>query len=247
MAILILEHSADCTAELLVNALRSFGQRLRFIKLHAGQEVPSDLDDVHGVVSLGGPQTVHLMDGPWMQAEMNLLRDAHGAGVPVLGLCLGAQLVAAALGGETAAMTKPEVGWKKVTLSAAGREDPLFAGQPWCVEQFCWHHDHVLKVPPGAMVLASSEACKVQAFSVGLRTYAMQYHAEWSCETVKHQTNTGANEVKAAGENSQTMLQDTERFGQTSERLAKRFFDSVSVLLMPVDRLNPGLVKDLRH
>jgi GMP synthase-like glutamine amidotransferase len=225
MAIVIFEHSADCSAELLIDSLRGFGQRLRVVKLHAGAAVPADLDDVHGVVSLGGPQTVHEMNAPWMQAEMGFLRDAHGAGIPVLGLCLGAQLLAAALGGETGRMPAPEVGWKRMTLSPQGREDAMFAGQPWSVEQFC----------------------KVQAFAVGHRTYGLQYHAEWSAATVKHQVEGGAAELKAAGADAAAILADTTKFADTSARLAKRFFDAVSVLLMPADRLNKGIVKDLHH
>ena len=65
MAIVIFEHSADCPAEILIDSLRGLGQRLRVVKLHAGHAVPVDLDDVHGVVSLGGPQTVHEMNAPW--------------------------------------------------------------------------------------------------------------------------------------------------------------------------------------
>lgn len=247
MAIVIFEHSADCSAELLIDSLRGFGQRLRVVKLHAGQSVPADLDDVHGVVSLGGPQTVHEMNAPWMQAEMGFLRDAHGAGIPVLGLCLGAQLLAAALGGETGRMSAPEVGWKRMTLSPQGREDAMFAGLPWTVEQFCWHSDQVTKLPEGATLLASSAACKVQAFAVGHRTYGLQYHAEWSAATVKHQVEGGAAELKAAGADAAAILADTTRFADASARLAKRFFDAVSVLLMPADRLNKGIVKDLHH
>ena len=247
MAIVILEHSADCPADILIDSLRAFGQRLRVVKLHAGAEVPGDLDDVHGVVSLGGPQTVHEMSAPWMQAEMGLLRDAHVAGVPVLGLCLGAQLLAAALGGETGRMPAPEVGWKDIALTPQGREDALFAGQPWKGPQFCWHSDHVSRLPDGATVLASSVACKVQAFAVGLRSYGIQYHPEWSASTIRREIQSGAAQVQAAGASADSLLAETGNLGPASERLARRFFDSVSTLLMPADRINKGIAKDLHH
>ena len=247
MAIVILEHSADCPADILVDSLRAFGQRMRVVKLHAGGQVPVDLEDVHGVVSLGGPQTVHEMNAPWMQAEMGLLRDAHGAGVPVLGLCLGAQLLAAALGGETGRMATPEIGWKDISLTPQGREDALFAGQPWKGPQFCWHSDHVSKLPEGATVLASSAACKVQAYVVGLRSYGIQYHPEWNAATVRRQLEGGSAEVQSAGGAQETLLAETQRLGPSSERLARRFFDAVSTALMPADRLNKGIAKDLHH
>ena len=247
MAIVIFQHSADCPADILIDSLHAFGQRMRVVKLHAGQAVPVDLDDVHGVVSLGGPQTVHEMNAPWMQAEMGLLRDAHGAGIPVLGLCLGAQLLAAALGGETGRMAAPEVGWKDIALSPQGREDALFAGQPWKGPQFCWHSDQVSKLPEGATLLASSAGCKVQAYAVGLRSYGIQYHPEWSGATVRREIEGGAASVKAAGESVDALLADTQRLAAQSERLARRFFDAVSTLLMPADRINKGIAKDLHH
>jgi GMP synthase (glutamine-hydrolysing) len=247
MAIVIFEHSADCPADLLIDTFRSLGQKLRVVKLHAGQPLPADLDDTHGVVSLGGPQTVHEMNAPWMQGEMGLLRDAHGAGIPVLGLCLGAQLLAAALGGETGRMPAAEVGWKDMHLTPQGREDAIFAGQPWTGPQFCWHSDHVSKLPEGATLLATSAGCKVQAFSVGLRSYGVQYHPEWSGATVKRELEQGAAQVKAAGESLETQLAATARHAAASERLARRFFEACSLLLMPADRLNKGIVKDLHH
>jgi len=247
MAIVILEHSADCPADILIDSLRAFGQRMRVVKLHAGAPVPGDLDDTHGVVSLGGPQTVHEMNAPWMQAEMGLLRDAHGAGVPVLGLCLGAQLLAAALGGETGRMAAAEVGWKEVSVTPQGREDALLAGQPWKVRQFCWHSDEVRKLPDGATLLASSAACKVQAYAVGLRSYGIQYHPEWNAATVRREIETGTASVKAAGESVEQQLALTAQHDAASERLARRFFEACSLLLMPADRLNKGIVKDLHH
>jgi len=247
MAIVILEHSADCSAELLMDSLRTFGQRLRVVRLHAGQAVPADLDDVHGLISLGGSQTVHALDAPWMRDEMNLLREAHGARVPVLGLCLGAQLLAAALGGETGAMAAPEIGWKSITLSAQGCDDALFAGHPWQTPQLCWHRDQVTKLPEGATLLASSEACKVQAYCVGYHSYALQYHCEWSAATMQHHIETSDADLKAAGVSAQTLQEETTRNAPTSARLAKRFFDAINTLVMPADRQNRGIVKDMHH
>jgi GMP synthase (glutamine-hydrolysing) len=247
MAIVILEHSADSPADLLIDSLRSFGQRLRVVRLHAGQPVPSDLDDVHGLVSLGGPQTVHLDDAPWMRAELDLLRQAHVHGVPVLGLCLGAQLLAAALGGETGRMPEPERGWMRVHLSPVGREEPMLAGQPWTGHWFSWHQDQVTRLPDGATLLAGSDLCKVQAYRVGIRSYGFQFHPEWSAATIRKQITGRPVEVQAGGGTVEGMLADTDRLAPGAERLARRLFESVSVLLMPADRLNKGIVKDLHH
>jgi GMP synthase (glutamine-hydrolysing) len=144
-------------------------------------------------------------------------------------------------------MPAAEVGWKDIALTPQGREDALFSGQPWKGPQFCWHSDHVSKLPDGATLLASSAGCKVQAFSVGLRTYGVQYHPEWNAATVKRELEQGATQVKAAGESLEAHLAATAQHAASSERLARRFFEACSLLLMPADRLNKGIVKDLHH
>jgi GMP synthase-like glutamine amidotransferase len=241
MAIVILQHSSDCPADLLVDSLRRHGQRMRVVRLNAGDHVPHDLDDVHGVVSLGGPQTVHLNNAPWMTAEKAFLKAAHEAQVPVLGLCLGAQLLAAALGGETRAMAKPEIGWFEVKLNGVGREDALFAGQPWSRPQMCWHSDEVCTLPPKGQVLASSAACPIHAFSVGLRSYGVQSHPEWNRETILKQIAGGAAELQKAGADAGQLRQRTDAYAADQERLGQRFFDAVNILLMPGDRVSAGL------
>ncbi|MCE9619095.1 MAG: type 1 glutamine amidotransferase [Planctomycetes bacterium] len=241
MAIVIFQHSSDCPADLLMESLRHHGQRIHVIELNAGGVVPPDLDDVHGVVSLGGPQTVHLNNAPWMAPEKAFLKMAHEAGVPVLGLCLGAQLLAAALGGETRAMSKPEIGWHAVKLNAVGREDALFTGQPWSQPQMCWHSDEVSKLPAGGVVLASSTACPIHAFSVGLRSFGVQYHPEWNRETIMGQINGGAAELQKAGLDGNQMRTQTETNAANQARLGRRFFDAVNIVLMPGDRVHQGV------
>ena len=82
---------------------------------------------------------------------------------------------------------------------------------------------------------------------MGLRSYGIQYHPEWSGATVRREIEGGAASVKAAGESVDALLADTQRLAAQSERLARRFFDAVSTLLMPADRINKGIAKDLHH
>src|SRR5262245_32861350 len=108
MSLLVLQHTADEDASRLGATLRDHGHRLRTILLTNGQapsSLPADLDDVSGLVILGGPMNVDQAEQyPWMKREMELIRQAHAAGKPIVGICLGAQLIGAALGGEVAAM-----------------------------------------------------------------------------------------------------------------------------------------------
>jgi GMP synthase-like glutamine amidotransferase len=119
MAILVLQHSRHSGTGHLGAALRTFGQRTRTVRIDEGQALPPDLDDVHGLVSLGGPQSAN-DGGSWVEQELALIREAHERKVPFLGLCLGAQMLAKALGGEVARMAAPEFGWTHVRASGIG-------------------------------------------------------------------------------------------------------------------------------
>ncbi len=160
--------------------------------------VPADFDNVEGVVSLGGPQNVG-EDHAWMQPEIEYLREAHKRQLPLLGVCLGHQLIAHALGGKIGAMEKPEWGFPMVNQHAVANTDIILAGVPWSSRQFQAHGQEVKELPAGATLLQSSEGCRVQAFRAGLRTYAMQYHFECDRDMVKKFAESSKDELPAAG------------------------------------------------
>ena len=95
MSILIFEHSDSTNAERLAVTLRDSGHRLRIIKLHRGESIPDDLDNVDGIISCGGPQSAYDDSVEWLAPQMDLMRDANETGMPVVGLCLGSQILAA--------------------------------------------------------------------------------------------------------------------------------------------------------
>src|SRR5690606_13531156 len=133
---------------------------------------PPDLDNLDGIISTGGPYDPADESLTWMTAELNFLRRAHERATPLIGLCLGCQLLARALGGEVGPMDPSgggvtsggggEFGWHPVTLTEAGKIDPIHAGIGWTTIQPHWHSSEVNKLPPGAIHLASSARCKVQ-------------------------------------------------------------------------------------
>lgn len=184
--IIVIQHSDIGTPGRLGLTLRDHGFRLdvRRPDRDGPGAIPETLDDVAGVLSLGGPQ--NLDEGhEFIAREMVLLRAAHEHELVVLGICLGCQLVAAALGGTVSRMPGgPEVGFHDVSLTIPGQTEPVLAGVPWTSAQFCSHAYEVSKAPEGATVLASSQACKVQAFRAGLRTFAFQYHFECDREQI---------------------------------------------------------------
>jgi GMP synthase-like glutamine amidotransferase len=140
-------------------------------------KLPS-LSGVSGLIVLGGPQTSFSDERfPSRKAEIALLKQAVKKGIPILGICLGAQLLALALGGRTYRREAPEIGFHPVTLSAEGRRDPLFAG---CPEVFSPRHKHFdsFDLPPGAVRLASSEECPEQGYRYGENVWGLQFHFE---------------------------------------------------------------------
>ena len=143
-----------------------------------GEPVPTRLDGADGLVVLGGVMDADETDDyPHLLATMDLLRDAADREAPALGICLGAQLAAAALGGRAyPGPAGEELGWAKVELTEAGRADPVTGALTEPAELFEWHHD-TFDPPPGATLLASGAVYPSQAFRLG-SVVAVQFHPE---------------------------------------------------------------------
>lgn len=149
------------------------------VQLDQGEPIP-ELSGFDGLWVLGGPQQVwQEEEHPWLAAEKAAIRKAvTDLNMPYLGLCLGHQLLADALGGEVATCAAPEVGILPVMLTDTGRAHGLFRGlgpQMTCVQG---HGAEVSRLPDGATVLARSDACDVQAMQVGQRAFSLQFHME---------------------------------------------------------------------
>lgn len=119
----------------------------------------------------------------WLQREEQVLREALAESVPVLGVCLGAQMLARAAGAWVGPAREPEVGWFEVELTEEGRRDPVLGVLPARTEAFQWHH-YTFEIPAGGTELARSDVC-TQAFRVGERAWGIQFHAEVTLEMVR--------------------------------------------------------------
>ncbi len=246
MAIIIFQHSEIGRPGRLGATLRDHGWRLDIRAMHEGGVVPTDLDNVDGVISLGGPQNVDEPrdEWPWMDAEIEFLRAAHERSLPIVGVCLGAQLLAAALGGEVAAMPQAEVGFQTISLSPAGHTETLLSGIAWDSPQLC-HHMREVKTPPaGAVVLASSRRCAVQAFRAGMRSYGFQYHFEADQRLIRDLTHEAKDELHGAGYTETEIEQQIETHYADFARLADRLCVNIATCLLPTARLASARGRD---
>lgn len=173
----VVQHVAAEGPGLIAEAAAAHGITLQVRRMDRGDGLPQ-AREVGGVVVLGGPMAVY--EAPrhaHLRAEVSLLADAIALGLPVLGVCLGAQLLAAALGARVFRGPAPEVGIGEVTLSPDGERDAVLGPCGPVFRVFHWHGD-TFDAPPGAGLLASSSAYPHQAFRSGARQYGLQFHVE---------------------------------------------------------------------
>jgi GMP synthase (glutamine-hydrolysing) len=147
------------------------------VELDAGDVLP-DWRGFDGIIAMGGPMSVNDADAhPWLVDELEAIREAVRAGLPYWGVCLGAQLLAAALGGNVRRGATPEVGVTPVSLAPSSVGDPVFSACPAEFTALHWHGD-TFDLPPGAALLASTPQYPHQALRWGQVAYGLQFHVE---------------------------------------------------------------------
>jgi GMP synthase (glutamine-hydrolysing) len=150
---------------------------------HRSHERPWQWGEIAGLVVLGGPMNVdEVSEFPFLQWEVPWIREAVSRGLPVLGICLGSQLLAKSLGARVAPNHVKEIGWYDVELLAAA-DDLLFGGLNGRHTVFQWHGD-TFELPAGAIQLARSPLCEQQAFRYGTKAYGLQFHVEVTADMV---------------------------------------------------------------
>jgi GMP synthase-like glutamine amidotransferase len=164
---------------------RERGYGWHAVELDKGDSIP-ELESFDLLVVMGGPQDVWQENiHPWLIPEKAAIRRwVADLGRPYLGICLGHQLLAEALGGRVELMQRPEVGLADVELTPDGQRDPLFSGFTSPVQTFQWHGAEITRLPKGAVVLARNAACATQAIRWGHHAYGLQYHVEITPATV---------------------------------------------------------------
>jgi len=202
------------------------------------------LKDFDLLVAMGGPMDVWQEDRyPWLGPEKAAIRHwVKDLARPFLGVCLGHQLLAAALGGVVRLMEQQEIGLAEITLTEAGRRDRLFAGFAASVETFQWHGAEISQLPDGAEVLAMNSSCPVQAFRHGPHAYGLQYHVEITASTVADWSNIPeyrAGLERVLGPDASTRLSElVARRLPSFAASARRLNDNISAIVMAAHSAN---------
>lgn len=175
--ILIVQHTPYEHAAAVQRALESQGIETRVLHPYTGEKYPS-LKTIRGLISLGGPMGANdYEDHPWIEPECKLLRQAVEKNLPVVGICLGGQLLARALGSRVETNSRPEIGWHTVILNETGMLDPLLGSAGALPLVYHWHFD-TFHLPQGATLLGKSRHCERQAYRIGENVYGFQFHPE---------------------------------------------------------------------
>jgi GMP synthase-like glutamine amidotransferase len=161
----------------------SRGHTVTRTRLYEDEPLP-EVEELGLLAVMGGPMNVYqYRSHPWLRKEKAFLEQAIAAGVPALGVCLGAQLLADVLGGTVVQNDRIEIGWFPVRLTPAADDSNLFKSMPAEFTAFHWHGD-TFDIPPGATRLAESAACANQAFEYAGRIVGLQFHLEYTADSI---------------------------------------------------------------
>ena len=208
--VFVLQHSPCETLGVIAEALASVGCVVRTIRSYAGKPIPATLGEATGLIVMGGPMGVYESARyPFLLEEMRLIDEALRAGTPILGVCLGSQLLAATLGAQVIRAAAKEIGWHPVTLAPAATWDRLWSGVEPNFVAFHWHGD-IFELPQGAVALASSAATACQAFRYSEQAYGLLFHLEVTQEMIDQMVNTFAGELREARVEADRVIRETQ-------------------------------------
>ena len=192
-------HGENVRAGIFGAEIEERGDKLEEWSLAWDAPPPRPLDDYGAVFVFGGAMHADQDERhPWLREENFLLQRLLGLHIPVLGVCLGAQLLAKAAHADIGPCGEPEIGWHEVELSEEGREDPVLGVLPERFDAFQWHY-YTYGLPAGAEELARSRNC-TQAFRLGEHAWGIQFHAEVTHEQISGWVEEDEREVPGGGE-----------------------------------------------
>jgi GMP synthase (glutamine-hydrolysing) len=193
--VLVVQHEQVEGLGTIAESLAEVEVEARYLRAFAGATVPHEIGEASGLIVMGGSMGVYDAPRyPFLRDEMRLIESALRTATPILGICLGSQLLARVLGAEVAPAGQKEIGWFDITLSESAQSDPLWSGISRTFPAFHWHGD-VFPLPAGATHLASSAMTPRQAFRVG-RAYGLLFHLEVTAGIVRDMIGTWPEELR---------------------------------------------------
>jgi len=229
MEVVVLQHAAPEGPAAIGDALRRRGIGMRTIRIDQGEPVPGSMAGAAGLVVMGGPMSAY-DPLPHIRAELQLIERALKEQAPILGVCLGSQLLAAALGARVSSSGRKEIGWHEVRLTEAARQDALWQGIPERFMGFHWHGD-IFELPKGAASLASSSLTTQQAFRSGANAYGLLFHLEVGGPQVRDMVTTFADELTAARIPSDPILEGIAAHLRALQHIGAQVFERWAALV----------------
>ncbi|MCL6612796.1 MAG: type 1 glutamine amidotransferase [Peptococcaceae bacterium] len=233
MKALLVQHQREVPPGRVLEVLEDLGWEAEVLLMEDGHSVPSFLDGYDCLVLLGGTMNVDDVAGyPYLEKLRLFTAGALEKGFPVLGLCLGAQLMSRAAGGRVHRNRCGEIGWRRVRLTGDGLGDRLLEGTGEYIEVFHWHEDS-FDLPDGSVLLGKSEVCPHQIMRIGKWSYGFQFHPEVDRETVLSWIGSCRDEVesKLGPDGPERLIRQTEekmpRYRRLCQRLLTNYFRNI--------------------
>jgi len=233
LPVLIFRHASIEGPGYFTTFLDRHGIPWQLVRIDAGETVPENLNGVSGICLMGGPMSVN-DDLPWISQELALIRQAVAADIPVIGHCLGGQLMTKALGGSVSANPVKEIGWGDVRVTDPDAARPWLGDTQASMLAFHWHGES-FSLPPGATRILDSAYCTNQAYVLNDRHISMQCHVEMTPDLIASWCVNGAEEIAASDspgvQTSEAMQADmvarTARLHQLADKIYSRWIQGL--------------------
>lgn len=230
-AVLVLQHAKSETLGLIGDALESMARPFRYVRTFEGESVPTEVGGYSAIVVMGGPMGVYETERyPFLRDEMRLIESFLKRRLPVLGVCLGSQLLAACLGADVEKGCRKEIGWHPVELSPEGLHDPLWQTVPSRFVAYHWHGD-IFNLPKGAVLLASSEITPVQAYRYDERVYGLLFHLEVTTNHIQSMLGEFADEIEQENLSAERIMEQAKHHLGSLEQIGTKVFSGWANLI----------------
>jgi GMP synthase-like glutamine amidotransferase len=222
--VLVFQHDPFEELGFFADILEKHGADYRVVRLFHGEMPTEEWDHVRALIILGGPMNVDEEDNfPFLRWEKRIIRAAIDEAVPMLGVCLGAQLIAATLGTPVFHGPVREIGWSPISITPHGQVDSLLGYLPENATVFQWHGDG-FDLPAGAIRLATSAHYSTQAFRVGKTIYGLQFHLEVTPRMIERWIDERSRDLALAPYVlPDKIIADTQSYAPTLKYYAERF------------------------